>query len=63
MEEGQNLVSLKKKGNRAEEEAIQGMQILILPINTLESLKKAVLVEQGSEGEGEFLEKLRYQIT
>lgn len=45
MEGGQNLVSLKKKENRAEEEAIQGMQILILPINTLGSLKKAVLVE------------------
>lgn len=63
MEGGQNLVSPKKKGNRAEDEAIQGIQILILPINILGTLKKAVLVEQGSEGEGEFLEKLRYQIT
>ena len=63
MEGGQNFVFPKKKGNRAEETAIHGIRILILPINTLRTLKKTVLVEQGSEGEGEFLKKLRYQIT
>lgn len=63
MEGGQNLALPEKKGNRAEETAIQGIQILTLPISTLGTLKKAVLVKQGSEGEGEVLEKLRYQIT